>query len=240
MNKTTILAVLMTGCALALSSTATAQTQDATRAFVDINGAAQTQTRSITSSTSIPLYGETAVMNGSQNIDSGGLFDISAGYKVLRGFGVAIGVSVFSRAGEGAISASIPSPNVFNRPVTVTSSQTGLEHKETGTHIMAVYFIPVADKIDVSVFAGPSFFKLTQGLISATIPTGTQTINVTTRSESASATGVNVGASINYLFAPRYGVGVFARYAGATADLPGVGDLKVGGTQIGGGFRLRF
>lgn len=240
MNKTTMLAVLMTGCALAVSSNATAQTQDAPRAFVDINGAAQTQTRSISSSASIPLYGETAVVNTTQAIDSGGLFDISAGYRFLPSLGAAVGVSVFSRKGDGAISASIPSPVVFNRPLAVSASASGLEHKETGTHLMVVYFIPLTNQIDVSVSAGPSFFKLTQGLVSATIPTGTQSLSVATQNETASATGVNIGASINYLFAARYGVGVFARYAGATADLPTAGELKVGGTHIGGGFRLRF
>ena len=54
------------------------------------------------------------------------------------------------------------------------------------------------------------------------------------------AAGFNVGASINYMVTPRYGVGVFARYAGATASLPTAGDLDVGGFQFGAGLHLRF
>ena len=68
-NKTS-LATLTVGVALAISSTAAAQTSEPTKAFVDINVGAQTQSRSFTSASSFPLYQETAVVNSAQSIDS--------------------------------------------------------------------------------------------------------------------------------------------------------------------------
>src|SRR6266566_3595868 len=104
-NKTS-LAVLIAGLTLAGSSAATAQTKASTSMFfVDVNVGAQTQSRTLDSSTSFPLYGETAVINAAQSIGSGGLFDISGGYRILPRVSAALGFSVFSKSGDGAISA---------------------------------------------------------------------------------------------------------------------------------------
>ena len=240
MNKITIVGVLMAGFALAASSTATAQAQQPTTIFVDVNAAAQVQARTIQSSTSFPLYGETAVINAAQSIDGGGLFDISGGYRFMRSYGVAIGVSTFSKSGDGSLVASIPSPIAFNHSVTTTSTATNLKHKEIGTHVMFVYFVPVLENFDVSLFAGPSFFRLTQDILSASVPAGTQSATVATDSQKGNATGANIGVNLNYMYRPNYGGGVFLRYAGAKITLPSAPDVKVGGFQIGIGLRIRF
>jgi hypothetical protein len=43
---------------------------------------------------------------------------------------------------------------------------------------------------------------------------------------------------------PRYGVGIFFRYSGASVDMPLVGGgtvtVDAGGVQLGGGLRVRF
>lgn len=240
MNKTTSLAVLIAGFTLCGSVIATAQAQDPSSAFIDVNGGGQTQARSLTSSSSFPLYGETAVISAAQGIDGGGFVDISGGYRITRYLGAALGVSVYSRNGNGAVAASIPSPTAFNKARTDSATASNLAHREIGTHLMVVWFVPIVEKLDVTVSAGPSFIRLTQDLISATVPAGTQTISTKSQSEKADATGVNAGVSLNYLVAPNYGIGGFVRYAGATANLPSAGDLKVGGLQLGGGLRLRF
>jgi hypothetical protein len=240
MNKITIVAALIAGLTLAASSTATAQAQNPTSLFVDINAAAQTQSRAIESTTSFPLYGETAVINAAQSIDAGGLFDISGGYRFMRSYAVAIGVSRFGKSGDGSLVASIPSPVAFNRSVTTTSSATDLKHSEVATHLMFLYFQPIDDKIDVNVFVGPSFFRVKQNILTASVPSGTQTANVSTQEQKGNATGVNAGININYMFRPNYGGGIFLRYAGATVDLPSAAGVKVGGVQLGIGLRLRF
>lgn len=239
MNRITTLAVLTAVFTLAGSSIAPALAQEPTKVFLDINGGAQTESRTIESSTSFPLYGETAIINSSQSINSGGLFDVSGGFRFVPSLGVGVGVSVFSSKGDGAIAASIPSPIAFNKPVTVTSEATDLKHSEVGYHVMLVYFTQI-DKTEISAFVGPSFFQVKQDILSATVPPGTQTINPATNEETASATGVNAGLNLSYMFHRNYGAGIFLRYAGATADLPSAPDVKVGGFQVGGGLRLRF
>src|SRR5260221_4469789 len=114
-NKTTSLAVLIAGFTLAGGATAAAQTQSPTKAFVDVNAGAQTQSRAFSSTSSFPLYGETAVVSAAQSIDSGALFDIRGGYRIvpsLPRLSAAVGVSIFSKSGPAKVLASIPSPIV--------------------------------------------------------------------------------------------------------------------------------
>src|SRR5581483_10594755 len=114
-------------------------------------------------------------------------------------------------------------------------TQGNLAHTETGVHLQAVYFFPITDKIDVSAFIGPSFIHVKQDLVSAAIPTGTQTVNLSTGSETGTAKGFNIGIDGNYFFTKLVGAGFFMRYAGGSVDLPSVKDLSVGGFQIGVG-----
>lgn len=239
MNMLIMRALLAAGLAIA-GFAAAAEAQDTTKIFVDINLGAQTQSRSIESSTTFPLYGETAAISTAQSIDSGGLFDFSVGYRVIPTVGVALGLSRFSSEGEGSVVASIPSPVAFNRAVSVTDTVSDLEHKETVTHLMFTYFYPIKSNIDVSAFIGPSFFRVSQDIVTASIPNGTQSLNVGTETRKANATGLNIGFNINYMVTPNYGGGVFMRYAGATAELENTGNLKVGGFQLGIGLRARF
>ena len=239
MTHKTKLAVLIAGLTLAGSSAATAQTQTTKPIFVDVNGGAQTQSRTINTTTSFPLYGETAVINSAQGIDGGGLFDISGGYRVYRQLSVGVGFSAFSKTGSGTIAASIPNPAIVNRPATSTTSGTGLKHRELGTHLLFIWTQPIRKNFEATIFGGPSFIRLTQDVMTATVPAGTQTVNVASESQKANATGGNAGVNLNYMVKPNYGVGVFIRYAGGTAKLKS-GDAKVGGLQLGGGLRLRF
>ncbi len=97
---------------------------------------------SIEMTNSFPLYGETAIINTAQGVDGGGLFDMSAGYRINAQFGVSLGVSIFSDTGESSVAASIPSPVVINKPANVTATGTGLKHKEVGTSLLLSYFRP--------------------------------------------------------------------------------------------------
>ncbi len=251
MHKKTIVAALAAGFCLAGSSTATAQTQTsqtATKFFVDINGGAQTQSRSIETSASFPLYNETALISTAQGVDGGGLFDLTLGYRLQNSFGpfgpgslgVGIGVSIFGDKGNSQVAASIPSPVALNRAVNATGAASGLEHREVATHLMLSYFYPVRDKIEAMVSIGPSFFNVSQEFTTAAVPAPTQSLSLGTVRERASAVGLNIGANINYMLRPNYGAGVFFRYASATADLDAFDELKVGGVQLGMGLRLRF
>lgn len=240
MNKTTI-AALITIIFIGGSSLAHAQSAaPAETAFVNINFGGQTQSRDITTNSSIPLYGEVATVATAQRIGAGALFDVSGGYRITPAFAVGIGFSRFSNTSAGSLSASIPNPFVFNRPAVVTVEQPSLEHSEVGTHLMAMYFMPVTVNFDVMVSGGPSFTRVTQDVPSATVATGTQTPTISVASSKGTAKGINIGVAGNYLVTPRYGAAAFLRYVSGSADLPEASDLKIGGLQIGVGATIRF
>jgi hypothetical protein len=240
MQTMTTGAVLMAAFCLAGSSRAAAQTQEPTKFFVDVNAAAQTQSRSIELTNSFPLYGETAIINTAQGVDGGGLFDMSVGYRINPKFGVSLGVSIFSDTNDSSVAASIPSPISLNKPANVTATGTGLKHKETGTHLLLSYFYPYKDKIEVMLSIGPVFYNVSQDFTTSSVPAGTQTLSLGSTRERARTAGVNIGANINYWVRRNYGGGVFFRYAGANADFDSFDDLRVGGVQLGIGGRLRF
>ena len=213
----------------------------ASHGFVNINGGAQPATRSIEKSETRPLFGETATLSASQEINNGAIFDMSAGYRVWHGLAIAFGYTHLGSTSDSSVVAVIPDPLVFDRPKTVTATQTGLGHSENGIHLQAVWFYSIDDKFDVALSIGPSFIKVKQELVSGfTIPAGTQNLTLTVGSEEGTATGVNVGVDGSYLFTRNFGVGLFLRYAGGSVDLPSVPDLNVGGFQIGLGARVRF
>jgi len=174
-------------------------------------------------------------------IPSGGLFDLSAGYKVTPSIGVAIGFSTFSVTGATAGAASVPSPIFFNRPAAVTIPENPADRKDRSVYLLLVGFVPVTDKVDVALSIGPSFTRVQQSLItSVSIPAGTQNVNPTIQTQSGTAKGVNVGVDLTYMFVKQVGAGAFMRYNGGSVDLDSAPGLKAGGFQIGIGGRLRF
>jgi hypothetical protein len=236
-------AVLVLACA---ASDAWAQGQTGSvipeHVFVNVNAGAQPAQRTIDKSETFSVYGETASVSSVVPIRNGALFDVSVGYRVWQKLAIAVGYSTFGRPSDTSVVAVVPSPIAFDQFKTTTADRTDLEHEEKAIHIQVVWFIPVSDKIDVSISAGPSFIRVSQDVISAvTIAPGTQDINtLTATTEEGTAKGGNVGLDINYLFTKNVGAGVFARYAGGSLDLPSAPGLQVGGFQVGAGVRLRF
>ena len=122
MTHKTKLAALIAALTFAGTSAAAAQTQTPKPIFVDVNGGAQTQSRTLNTTTSFPLYGETAVINSAQGIDGGGLFDISGGYRIYRQFSVGVGFSVFSKTGSGTIAYTVDAnTSTASRQGTITA-----------------------------------------------------------------------------------------------------------------------
>lgn len=239
-QTTTVLGLI---AAFVLSGAAEARAQQpppASAGFINVNVGAQPQRRTIHTSESFPLYDESATVTSTQPIQNGVIFDVSGGYRVWRRVALGVGLSSFKSRGDGGVAVSIPDPGFFDRPKIVTGDTSGLDRSEIGVHLQAVWRTPVTDKVDVSFSAGPSFIRVKQQVATASVRARTQNIDVTQKSESGTAVGINVGLDGSYMFRPQYGVGVFIRYAGGSVDLPAVSDVKVGGFQGGFGFRLRF
>ncbi|MEP6916387.1 MAG: outer membrane beta-barrel protein [Acidobacteriota bacterium] len=227
----------------AVAPKAAAQMTWTDNGFANISVGGQAGSHSLATSTTFPLYDETATAATAQKVKGGGLFDVSAGYKVWRNLAVGIGFSSTSGKSDTAVAASIPDPLFFDRPRAVTASATGLKHSENVVHLMAVWMVPVTDKIDVAISAGPSIFSVKQDVpASLTIAEPGPTVgSVAVSSEKKTSAGVNVGVDVAYMLTKRFGVGGLARYTGGSVTLPGTTEkLTVGGFQIGGGLRVRF
>jgi len=123
------------------------------------------------------------------------------------------------------------------------------DRSETAVHIQAKWLVPVSPRLLVTIFGGPSFFKVEQDIVNdfeftESYPYDTATFTrAIGASQSESAVGVNVGGDVAYFFSPNVGVGGTAQYSGATVQMAvpsGTADVKAGGLQVGGGLRLRF
>jgi len=220
--------------------------------FVTINGAFQGREHVIEESSTFrygTLFPETGTFRTRQGIDRGGLFDVSGGVRVWRDLYAGVGVTRFSDSGAMEINASVPDPLVFGRPRSATATVGDLKHSETGVHLQATWRVPVTTDIDVAVSAGPSFFSVRQDFVSeltvAEGPGNTAVVGAAgIRRDSESGAGINIGVDGTYLVTPRFGGGIFARYAGGkvTYTRPDGSRLKLdaGGFQIGAGVRFRF
>jgi len=212
-----------------------------TRAFVNINVGAQPRRQSLSTSSSLSIYGETATFSSSQSIGNGAIFEIDGGYKLLGNLGVKVSYSSFSKGGSASVTATVPHPLFFDQFKTTTQTAAGLDHTEHTVTVEAIYFMPLTEKIDLSFSIGPAFVTVKQGFVSSinVIP-GTQDVTVATTTDSATSVGATAGFDGSYLFHRNVGAGLWVRYVGGTVTIPGAGDLKAGGFNGGIGLRLRF
>ena len=229
----------------AVPGNASAQTMQWTdKGYATFNIGAQIGSDDLNSNFSFPLYEETATINSTQKISGGAFFEIGGAYRVW-GNNLLAGVS-FTRTksdADVAITASIPDPIVFDRPRPVTSEARDAEHSENALHLNAIWMIPVANKLDVGVFGGPTIFMIGQDTI-ASAPAVTEpgpTLTATLSEVSKTTVGINFGVDVQYLVRTNVAVGGIARYAWGSADIDGATEsLGVGGFQLGVGVRYRF
>jgi outer membrane protein with beta-barrel domain len=226
MTNTRNLIVLVSGLTLAGSPGAAAQTIVEPTVYVDLNIAGQTQSTTLTTSSTFSLFGEPGATSSSSTVGKGLVFDGGAGYFVRKNLAVGLMVTVFTRSPSGTAS------------FTTLSASPKLTQTEMGGHLKVAYLLPVRDKMDLVVAVGPSFIRLERDIANATVVNGTPQISVDT--ERGNAWGVHGSLDLNYRFTPLLGGGVFVRYIAAQADLPSVSGIKVGGFQGGLGLRVLF
>ena len=225
--KRTVGVLVMVGLALS-GAEARAQTAPEARTFFDINGGVQLLSPTLDAGTDFLLFGETGTVRTSQNIGAGILGDARLGHRVNRRLAVAFAVSGFTTKSAGLGIVSEPSPILVASP-TVVTVQSDLTRREIGYHPQIVWFVPWSEKVDVSMFVGPSFVRVQQTVFTASVS-----------NETGMAFGGNAGIDATHLVSDRWGVGLFARYVIARVDLPSASGVKAGGLQLGGGLRFTF
>lgn len=227
---------------LAVAGSAAAQAPPLQRLFFGANMGIQPSARTFEVKANPIVYGEVAPVTSVEGVDGTAMVDLQGGYRIRPNLSIALGVTTtMSTNSEARVVALIPDPLLYDRHITRESGVTGLKHTERSAHLSVMWTTPVAGKLDATVLGGPSYIKVFQDLVqNVDVPVGTQ--NSVPLPEQATATklGFHVGGDLIYGLTPAVGLGVMARFVGATADLPSVPDVKVGGIQYGAGIRLRF
>lgn len=224
------------------------------RVYLNIGFGVESGDTTLSDSRPLTIYEEAGSATASSTYTSGSLFDVGVGIRLWKNFSVGAAYHQEQNTADIAVTGSAPHPVFFNQPRTFTATAGGDQfRKENATHLQLGWMLPFGKKLDVLVFAGPSWFRLQQPVVSnVTIgelgPPYTQvTATSTVEIRKKSAVGYNAGADVSYLVwqndSVRVGGGVFVRYARASTDvllLQSEVPTDVGGLQVGFGGRIRF
>ena len=220
------------------------------RGFVSINGGYQATSTTFNDNVTITRFAEEGDIDVNYKVKTGLAVDVSGGALLWKSLGVGVGVSRFSASDSAAVSARIPHPFFFDAHREISGTGTGLKREELAVHVDALVLIPASKRFRVAVFGGPTFFRVTQGLVSDVTYTEAYPFDTaeftgaTVTEQTKSKIGFNVGADVMVLFARHVGVGGIVRFSRATVDFSsadgGTVSVDVGGTQAGAGLRLVF
>ena len=223
------------------------------RVFANINFGFQAQSQDLSQQGSFAINDETATFEAIHELDGGPFFEFGGGIGLTDR--VSVGASYAIRTTntrDAAVTANVPSPVGTDTFRTASGVATGLERSERAFHVQAIWTIPVTVEFDVSIFGGPSFFRVEDDLVesvtTAEVGGNFTQVNITdisVQSQSNTAVGFNLGIDGRYMFMPHVGVGALLRYTRGSVDLTsptGEADhkLDVGGLEIAAGLRFKF
>lgn len=239
---------------LAGSIDAAAQGREWTdRGYANLNLGFQPGSGDIEATNEFPIYQETGRVTAIGQVDGGPLFDLSGGVRVWKNVSVGLGYHHLGSDAAAAVSGTVPHPVFTDRPREFATDVRALERSENAVHLSFGYMFVVNDKLDVLVMGGPSFFWLSQEVVSSVAigESGPPFTSVVTDAQITkqkdSPVGGHIGADVTYKLYERgkitMGGGAFLRYAGASGNVVVVdrdADADVGGFQFGFGLRTRF
>lgn len=220
--------------------------------YINVDAGAQVRSQTFSTTGDFPLYDETASFTSEVKTKSGGLMNIEGGARVWRNLFIGAAYTQrFKTTHDSAVTASVPHPLFYNTPRQAATTVAGLQNTESDFHISLGWRVVMADRVDVRLFGGPSFFAVKQGFVTAIsiqeggAPYSSVSISGgTTNRASKTAVGFHVGLDAAYMFSKRFGLGVLVRYSHGKADLVTRSGQTVsvdaGGFETGLGARIRF
>lgn len=241
--RTISISVFVVAASVLVPTVAAAQMTWTDKGYVTISGGGQAGSHTLTMQPAFTLYDEDSTLTSTQKAGGGPFLDIGGGYKVWQNLVLALSYSHVGGDSDAAIAAQVPDPVQFDHPRAVTTSLPGANHSENAVHISAVWMVPVTDKIDVGVAAGPTIFMIRQDVASGLTVTepGPNVTSVASAKVKKTTGGFHAGVDVTYLLTKQIGAGLLARYTFGSVDLPDAADsLTVGGFQLGVGLRYRF
>jgi hypothetical protein len=254
MHRSVVIVLMCVGLMAISSRDAAAQVGDpwTDRGYVNLNIGFESVSANLTDATTRRIYDEDATFSVAQAIDSGALFDFSVGARVWRNASVGIDFHRQATDTEATVQGAVPHPVIFNRPRPFTLSVTDLSRSERAIHLQFGYMFVLTDRITAHAVLGPSFFHVSQDVISdvsvaesGNFASVNATAVITERSDSA--TGFNAGVDVSYELYEyegiKIGAGALIRWAGASTEiqlLQNNVDTDLGGLHFAFGARVRF
>jgi hypothetical protein len=233
-----------------LAAPAAAQTPKPSRVTISVSGGGEAAPSDLSDHFTFPKNVQTETVDVKYPMKPLVLVDGGVGLRVWKNLGLGVAVSRTSATGTAEVTASIPHPFFFDQARTVTGTEQGIVHAETGVHLQLQYLVPASGHMRVVLGAGPSWTTVEHEVVNnltvvESYPYDTAAFGgAVTKLSNASAVGFNAGIDVTWMFNRKAGVGGLIRYTRADVDLD-AGDgrtlaMKAGGVQGGIGIRLAF
>lgn len=224
------------------------------RVAVHANGGYQAGSRELRDTSYYRAYGESARFESIHDITGTGMLDFGASLRLWRRLVAGVSYSRVFGSDRAIVTGFVPHPILFNSARIIQPKSFSLTHVEQAVHLQVAWALPIRqiEGVDVTVFGGPSFFNVTQGIITAEAvgeaggpPFASVVVDQARTSEHRkNGVGVHGGIDISYMVTSHIGVGFLARFIGGSVALPSAGaatiPVNTGGIQTGGGIRFRF
>jgi hypothetical protein len=244
-----LIATAAVGFFMAAASPVAAQN----RIRVSVNVGQQASELAFKQTLKIRQYLEDGDLTLERTIPKQAVFDGGAMVRVFRQLHAGVAFSAFQAPGSGTVTAHVPNPLVFGQPRTSTGDVTGIDRRETATHVEFGWTIRAAHHLEFTPFAGPSMFQAEQVFVTRlnleladeVYPFDTLAFpGVTTETIKDTMRGYNAGVDMTWRFDKMIGVGALLRYTHGMKELTPTGGqattTEVGGLHAGGGLRFIF
>lgn len=240
---------LLLVAALTCGAAADALAQPQERVAISVNGAVQTTRHPFSDRFDFQVNRETGNTEAEYPVEGDLVIDGSVVIRLWKNLGAGVAVSQFTRDETVTTRSNIPHPFFFGtlRELTGDASVT---RTERGIHVHAAYTVPLVQSLRLTIFAGPSFIRVEQDVVSSvqydeSFPFDTPTFRrADVTRVSGDAVGFNAGADVAWMFTRNIGIGGVARFARATVDVdfpgPRAKSLDAAGFTGGGGLRIVF
>ena len=233
---------------LLLSSAASAQEPQA-RVYVSGDGLFQALFDPFSKRSSFELFQETGSFTAIYPPAKAPALAGTVGVRLWRSIGVGGTLTRNGSRTDATVEGAIPHPFFFDRNRVVEGPVDGIEREEVGVHLQFRLIVPVTRRFDLTLFAGPSRWRIRQDRIATIGYTSqypfdsAQLGDVAIERADATTWGYNAGVDVGWYVSNHIGAGALLLLATANPDAAesdAAADTRIGGLRAGGGLRLRF
>jgi len=216
-----------------------------TNGYISFNALVDVASTTYDTVTDLEINAEQTQVTATHDFGLLPVFDITAGGRIKGNLGIGFAFSYAKRSEDARVTGEIPHPFYFGQPRTLDAT-TPLDREDIAVHIHGMYLLQVSRPFQISVFGGPTWFRVNQETIKTITfheeyPYDTVTLDkVTTDKVEASRWGYNAGFDASYFFSRQVGVHGIVRYSIASITLGSSPAQDIGGLQVGAGLRIRY